>query len=68
MIFFNIKQEDDNTVSSPNFCLKEKNHKKSWEKKQKKKKRKGRTWAGLDSLGARACLCPSPFVNKNRKI
>ena len=39
MIFFNIKQEDDNTVSSPNFCLEEKNHKKSWEKKQKKKKK-----------------------------
>ena len=37
MIFFNIKQEDDNTVSSPNFCLKEKNHKKSGGKKQKKK-------------------------------
>jgi len=67
MIFFNIKQEDDNTVSSPNFCLKEKNHKKSGGK-NKKKKRKRRTWAGLDRLGARACLCPSPFVNKNRKI
>ena len=37
MIFFNIKQEDDNTVSSPNFCLKEKNHKKSGGGKQKKK-------------------------------
>jgi hypothetical protein len=47
MIFFNIKQEDDNTVSSPNFCLKEKNHKKSGGKKQKKKK-KGKEGRGLD--------------------
>jgi hypothetical protein len=46
MIFFNIKQEDDNTVSSPNFCLKEKNHKKSGGKKQKKKK--GKEGRGLD--------------------
>lgn len=44
MIFFNIKQEDDNTVSSPNFCLKEKNHKTSGEKKR----RKGKEGRGLD--------------------
>jgi hypothetical protein len=48
MIFFNIKQEDDNTVSSPNFCLKEKNHKKSGGKKQKKKKKEKKDvgWTG----------------------
>jgi len=46
MIFFNIKQEDDNTVSSPNFCLKEKNHKKSGGKKQKKKEKKDVGWTG----------------------
>lgn len=48
MIFFNIKQEDDNTVlSSPNFCLKEKNHKKSGGE-SKKKRRKGKEGRGLD--------------------